>query len=298
MIFLGVSTSGSSIMQLFPLWADLLGLEAVVEGRDLPLLAAPDAYREVVSEIKDDPRIRGALVTTHKTNVFRSCQDLFDDLDELARLCREVSCISRRDDSLVGHAKDPITAGAALDRIFDGRLQIDEVLCLGSGGAGTAITVWMLKQPSPPARIVVVDRSEERIQSLREIHERMDVFNGVQYLVTSSAEENDRLLAGLSQGALVINATGMGKDTPGSPLSDAARFPDRATIWELNYRGELDFLRQAEHSRSGHGLNVHDGWHYFLCGWAEHLAEVFELEMDAATFERLAAAAAPFSPRN
>jgi shikimate dehydrogenase len=297
MIFIGVSTSGSSIMQLFPRWADLLGLDAVIEGRDLPLFASPHAYREVVTEIKSNPSIRGALVTTHKTNVFRSCRDLFDDLDELAQLCREISCISRRDDSLVGQAKDPITAGAALDRIFDGRIQIEEALCLGSGGAGTAITVWMLQQPSPPARIVVVDRSEERIQSLREIHERMDVLRGVEYLVTSSSDENDELLARLKPGALIINATGMGKDTSGSPLTDAARFPDGATIWELNYRGELDFLRQAERSRSRRRLNVHDGWHYFLCGWAEHVAEVFGIEVDEATFERLAAAAEPFSPR-
>ena len=298
MIFIGVSTSGSSINRLFPRWAQLLNIDAVIEGRDLPLMASADAYREVVSEIKGDPRIRGGVVTTHKTHVYGSCRDLFDDLDGLAKLCREVSCISKQDGSLIGQAKDPITAGVALDRISGGRVPMEEVLCLGAGGAGTAITVWMLKQPSPPARIVVVDRSEERVRTLGEIHERVDGNTRVDYQVTTSARQNDQLVEDLGPGALIINATGMGKDTPGSPVTDSVRFPERATIWELNYRGELGFLRQAERARAVRKLNVHDGWHYFLCGWAAHVGEVFGIEIDDATFARLASIAEPFRPRN
>ena len=45
--------------------------------------------------------------------------------------------------------------------------------------------------------------------------------------------------------SLVVNATGMGKDRPGSPLRAGAAFPERSAVWELNYRGELEFLRQA-----------------------------------------------------
>ena len=57
---------------------------------------------------------------------------------------------------------------------------------------------------------------------------------------------NDEILAGAPSGSVVVNATGMGKDTPGSPLTDTALFPLNGVAWELNYRGELDFMRQAQ----------------------------------------------------
>ena len=61
--------------------------------------------------------------------------------------------------------------------------------------------------------------------------------------------QNDALMSKLPEGSLVINATGMGKDRPGSPISEAGIFPKNGLVWELNYRGELDFLKQAQSSK-------------------------------------------------
>ena len=36
----------------------------------------------------------------------------------------------------------------------------------------------------------------------------------------------------LPPASLVVNATGAGKDTPGSPLSADAVFPERALVWD------------------------------------------------------------------
>ncbi len=70
MYFIGVTTGQSSIMRLFPLWAELLGLKhAQLVGVDLPLHAAPEQYRQVVAQIKNDPLSLGALVTTHKIDL-------------------------------------------------------------------------------------------------------------------------------------------------------------------------------------------------------------------------------------
>ena len=78
--FIGVTTAKSSIMKVFPAWARHLGLnDAVIEGIDFPLHADPAAYREAVAFIKDDPLSLGALVTTHKIDLFKACRDLFDD---------------------------------------------------------------------------------------------------------------------------------------------------------------------------------------------------------------------------
>ena len=70
-----------------------------------------------------------------------------------------------------------------------------------------------------------------------------------------------------------------------------ARFPDRAVVWELNYRGTLEFLAQARSQEEERGLTVVDGWRYFIHGWSQVVAEVFDLPMDPARVTELAEAA-------
>ena len=276
MEFVGVTTTSSSIMSLFPLWARDLGIDARLVGCDLPLDAPPEAYREVVERLRDDPDRRGALVTTHKLALLAAARDLFDELDPHAERLSEVSSISKRDDRVIGHAFDPITSGLAIADF----LAADHfastgghVLCLGAGGAGAAIVVNLLERDDRPARIVVTDTRADRLESVAALGD----------VETAGADRADELLEALPDGSLVVNATGMGKDRPGSPLSDGARFPDGVIAWELNYRGELDFLRQAR----GQGVRAEDGWLYFLHGWTAVIAEVFGVELTPETFERL-----------
>ena len=299
MEFIGVTTGGSSIMEVFPRWAQVLDLgEARLEGRDLPLGAEPDLYRRAVEQIRSDPLSMGALITTHKINLLAAAHDLFDELDPYARLCEEVSCISKRDGRVIGHAKDPITAGRALRALLDpdhfGGTG-GEVLCLGAGGAGTAISVYLMsgQDPAdPPGRIVMVDKSQESLDALRRVHGRLGRSSTeIEYVENANPAENDELLASLPPESLIVNATGMGKDIPGSPVTDDARFPERGAVWELNYRGELDFLRQARRQERTRDLRVEDGWLYFLHGWSEMIAEVFHVELTPERFESLSAEA-------
>jgi shikimate 5-dehydrogenase len=88
----------------------------------------------------------------------------------------------------------------------------------------------------------------------------------------------------------------MGKDRPGDPTSEAVRFPERAVIWELNYRGELGFLGQARRQAGSAHLAVHDGWQLFCHGWAAALSVVLDGRDDAGLGERFAQAAAAFRP--
>jgi shikimate 5-dehydrogenase len=79
----------------------------------------------------------------------------------------------------------------------------------------------------------------------------------------------------------------MGKDTPGSPLSDEAIFPRHGVAWEFNYRGELDFLHQARRQAGSRGLVVEDGWLYFLHGWTQVMAQVLHIDLTTNLFEQL-----------
>jgi shikimate 5-dehydrogenase len=295
MEFIGVSTGGSSIMRVFPEWARVLGLPtARLIGHDVPLDAAPDRYRALVAEIKDDPHRLGALVTTHKIAVYRAAADLFDEIDEFAALCGEISSISKHGGRLIGHAKDPITAGLSLEEFLapDHFARTGgHVLCLGAGGAGTAIVWYLARRADAPERIVCTDVSADRLAGLRDVLTRggLDDRTLAGHRVEGPA---DALLAELPPGSLVINATGLGKDRPGSPLSTDAVFPAGALVWELNYRGELDFLRAACAQRERAGLTVVDGWRYFVHGWSQVVAEVFDVELTGPTVEELSRVAA------
>ena len=97
----------------------------------------------------------------------------------------------------------------------------------------------------------------------------------VQGRVTSEPGDGDALVGALPPHSLVINATGMGKDTAGSPVTGTVQFPDQGLAWELNYRGERLFLRYAEECRRSRGLVVADGWDYFVVSWIEHLARIY-----------------------
>jgi len=292
--FVGVTATHSSINQVFPRWARVLGLDDVAfEPIELPLDARPEAYRAILAEMRADEHFRGALVTTHKVRLLEAARDMFDELDRYAALLGEVSSISKRDGCLIGHAKDPITAGRALEEFLPERhfaRTEGAVLCIGAGGAGLAIAVYLLTEHASadrPSRLILVARSEHRLEACRSALATLGVADGVAYVCNAAEQGNDEIMAGLPPGSLVINATGMGKDRPGSPLTDGGRFPADGLVWELNYRGDLRFLEQARRQKAGRSLRIEDGWRYFVHGWSAVIAEVFGLEIDAPTLERL-----------
>ena len=81
----------------------------------------------------------------------------------------------------------------------------------------------------------------------------------------------------------------MGKDIPGSPMPLGSKFPGQAIIWELNYRGSRELLQQAKNK--GEDLIIHDGWRYFIHGWSQVVAEVFDIELTPKLLIELSTAA-------
>ncbi|MGH8954231.1 MAG: shikimate dehydrogenase family protein [Microbacterium sp.] len=294
--FVGVSTGSSSIMKVFPKWAEVLGLPTEnLIGHDLPMDATPEQYVAMVEQIRDDPQHRGALVTTHKMNVFAAASDLFDELDPFAVSCSEISSISKRGDRLIGRAKDPLTVDLALEDF----LPTDhfartgaEVVILGAGGSGTALSWALAERADAPAKITVTARDDDKLDHLREVHRQHGTPDGlITYVRTDTVQDAAAIVAGAPAGSLIVNATGLGKDRPGSPLPDDVAFPEDAWVWEFNYRGSLEFLHQARAQEGARGLHVVDGWRYFIHGWSQVVADVFEIDLTPEIVERLAQAA-------
>ena len=304
MYFIGVTTGKSSIMKIFPHWAQCLGLgtpqQVQLRGIDCKLHDNPDTYRRIIEHVKRDPLSRGALVTTHKIDLLKACRHMFDRLDEHAELMHEVSSISKRDGKLVGRAFDLITSGLALEAFLPRNHWKDtkaHALVLGAGGSSIALTSYLLgkeRGDDVPAKIIVTNRSPGRLDEARQVHQQLGVCVPVEYHHTPRAEDNDALMATLPPGSLVANATGLGKDAPGSPLTNAAVFPRHGYAWDFNYRGELVFLDQARAQQPSQRLHIEDGWIYFIHGWTRVIAEVFDINIPTAgpAFDKLSELAA------
>ena len=296
--FIGVTTGKSSINKVFPLWMDVFGKpEVVLEGIDHSIHDEPENYRNSVAQLKYGPLSLGALVTTHKMDVYSAASDMFDYFDPYARTTAELSCISKRNGELHGHAKDPITAGLSLEAIIEPGYFGNtggHILCLGAGGSAVATLLYLINKKQPadrPEKFIAVNRSPGKLDHMREMVAKFETDIEVQYVHNSDPNKNDELMAKLPEHSIVINATGMGKDTPGSPVTDNGIFPQNGIAWEFNYRGELDFMHQALAQVDARNLRVEDGWVYFLHGWSQVIAEVLQIDLTPELFKELDKAA-------
>lgn len=303
--FIGVTTGSSSIMKVFPEWARALGLkDTVIKGIDIAIHERPEVYREVVNFIKKDPLSMGALITTHKIDLYNAAKDLFEYLDPYAQQFGELSSISKKDGMLCGHAKDPITCGMAMEEFVPENYWKEHpeagVFIMGAGGSAISMCSYYMRNAgkgNDPAKIVIANRSQPRLTEIQQINEGMNPANiPTEYYLTPMPGENDQVLAKMGKGSLIINATGLGKDRPGSPLTSEAVFPKDALVWEINYRGNLVFKDQAE-AQKERGVQVVDGWMYFIYGWTQVIAEVFHTEILGERLKEMDRIAAKFNKR-
>jgi shikimate dehydrogenase len=292
--FIGVTTTKSSIIKLFPLWMNALNNSDIKKyPYDLKIHDEPINYRKAVAQIKYDESCYGALVTTHKMDLYTAAEDMFDYFDPYAKLLSEVSCISKNDGKLEGHAKDPLTSGASYDHFIEkGYFQKTgaHVLIFGAGGSSIATILHLINKKDEsdrPSKIIVVNRSQGRLDHLKGIVKKLNSDIEIEYICNSDPEINDSIMAKLPAYSIVINSTGMGKDTPGSPVTDNGLFPENSWVWEFNYRGELDFMHQAEAQVKTRGVKIEDGWIYFIHGWTQVIFQALHLKMTPEIFKKL-----------
>ncbi|MCL2399134.1 MAG: shikimate dehydrogenase [Defluviitaleaceae bacterium] len=292
--FIGVTTGASSIMKVFPKWAKALGLsDAVIKGIDLPLHAPEKDYREVVDFLKNDPLSLGALVTTHKIDLFKACQDMFDFIDPYAETLGEVSSLSKNNGLFCAHAKDPISSGLALEAFVPPNFwknHSGEVLLLGAGGSTLAMCLYFAQDKhgdNVPRKITISNRSTPRLESAENHLAKIASRINLDYKHCPNPIQNDELIAALPPYSLVVNATGLGKDAPGSPTTDTVSYPMNSLAWEINYRGDLLFMQQALDQKELKNLVVEDGWIYFIHGWTQVISEVFHIPIEGELLAKL-----------
>ncbi|HEY7431002.1 MAG TPA: hypothetical protein VH641_09740 [Streptosporangiaceae bacterium] len=285
-LFVGVATASSLIHRAMPAWQPLLPTPCTVRGVDIQPGAGRAVFAALLDRIRDDESVAGAVVTSHKISLYQAGLLRFDWLDPLAVACEEVNSIRRTPAGLRGWARDPVSVGRVVDEIWPGGT--GQVICLGAGGTARALARH-LGMARPGVRFDCADTDAAAVQ-------RLTGLAGWPVTGYTGSGPWDHLVGTAPPGSLIVNATGLGKDRPGSPTTGQVRFPEGSTVWDLNYRGDLAFLRQAQRQAAPSGLRVHDGWQLFCHGWAAALTVILGMPEDGGLGGRFAAAARPLRP--
>lgn len=285
-LFVGVTTASSLIHRAMPAWQPLLPARCGVRGVDIPLGAGREVYAALLDRVRGDESVAGAVVTSHKTGLYQAGLLRFEWLDPLAVACEEVNAIRRTPAGLHAWARDPVSVGRVVQQIWPG--DGGRVVCLGAGGTARALARY-LGMARPGVQFDCADTDTAAVQ-------RLTGLAGWPVTGYTGSGPWDHLVGAAPPGSLIVNATGLGKDRPGSPTTPDVRFPPESTVWDLNYRGDLAFLRQARCQATAAGLRVHDGWQLFCHGWAAALTVILGLPDDSGLGDRFAQAARPLRP--
>ena len=182
------------------------------------------------------------------------------------------------------------------------------MLCIGAGGSAIALMLAMrldiagtlaagqpVLRTGPAARghLTIVGRDQGSLDDVRAVQSRCGIpGDGVSFLLAPDQDAAARGAGSAPPDTVIINATGLGKTGPGSPLPDGAAFPPGAVAWDFNYRGPLTFLGQARHA----GVATEDGWDYFVAGWSAALAAITGQDLTPDLLSRAARSARTARP--
>ncbi len=285
-LFIGISTAGSSAFEVFPRWAPILTPGGVLRGVDLPENAPAEAFRTLVTAMRDNPHVVGAVVTSHKLRLYEAIHDLIDVADPLTGITHEISALDTS--THVGaYARDPQSLDLVLATMAGpGSSDPPPVYCIGSGGAAIALVLAMgldipasLSQHRAVVRspgdsrgsLTIIGRDPQSLGGVRLVQERAGLTGSpITLVLAETPEDTAEAIRQAPRGSIIANGTGLGKLSPGSPLSGADAFPGHVLAWDFNYRGPLTFLHQASEA----GLPTEDGWDYFVAGWAAAFAAI------------------------
>ena len=182
------------------------------------------------------------------------------------------------EDRLIGVSPDAAALRLELGGYLSTGSSIEMVL-LGGGGASRAIALVSSALPQV-RRITITEIDARRRDELKQWAEKLKAHGVERRIDILAAEANDEVTSNASEGALIVNASGMGKDMAGSPISRKVKFPRGSVVWDMNYRGELAFLAYAYDQAETRDLRVRDGFALFIRNWTWLLESILGKTLD------------------
>ena len=307
-LFVGISTEGSSVHQAFPLWAPILAPNGVLRGVNLPEDSEPERFRELVTNMRDNPHVMGAVVTSHKLRLYRAVSDLVE-ADAFVELTHEINSLDTRD-GIRAFARDAQSLDVVLDTTAtDSPDPRRPFICIGAGGSAIALLLAMsldvqktldtgsVSRPTLANRrgsLSIVGRRQQSLDEIADVCHRIGLDRSeIDLILASTPDHVSEITRAAERSTVVANSTGLGKTSPGSPLPGPAAFAPHTVAWDFNYRGPLTFLEQARQATS---VRTEDGWDYFLAGWSAALAAVGQLEFTPGLLNEVRTASVPLRP--
>ncbi|MFT4219280.1 MAG: hypothetical protein QM611_02010 [Microbacterium sp.] len=308
-LFVGISTAGSSVHDAFTLWAPMVSPGAALRGVDIAEDAEPEVFRRLVRSMRDNPRVAGAVVTSHKLRLYRAVADLLDSADPFVSITHEINSLDTRRGRIAAYARDAQSLDIVLDTTGAGEPRPRRPFtCLGAGGSAIALMLAMgldvtesldtgraVSRRGPAARgaLAIVGRRPEALQEISAVRERAGLTSMALELVLAGDPQEFTAAANATPvGGVIANATGLGKLDPGSPVITADGFAPDTLAWDFNYRGPLTFLQQARAA----GVPAVDGWDYFVAGWAAALSAITDRALTAEAYDQFRDASQPLRP--
>lgn len=269
--YVGITAHASAGARCLPLWSEAMSLPIRLVCVNAPPGSSRDA---LLSLLRSDESAVGALFTGHKAELGRDLGGYASVTNDVRRL-NEVGTLRVKDGGLHASAHDVAASRHVIEDFLGHALWQHggrQAVVLGAGGAGLAVATELARHPAVE-RVVITEASAERQREVRRILATEPAGARIELLAASL---NNDVVAAALPGALVVNATGMGKDVPGSPLTEGTPLPARSLFWELNYRGERPFLTRVRAAAADSGGRAADGWDFFVRSWYEALRTIFD----------------------
>jgi len=175
---------------------EALGHDARYDAVDVE----PDDLRSKIAELKAEGYAGFNVTIPHKEAIL----PLLDEVDPDARTLGAVNTVIRKNDGWVGTNTDMYGFLKCIEPVRD-RVQNEEILLLGAGGAARAVLHGLLKEMSPKS-VMILNRSLDRAEALAA---EFGTRSGQTRLLAESLfQENLQNLVG--KGSVIINATSVG----------------------------------------------------------------------------------------
>jgi shikimate 5-dehydrogenase len=286
LLFLGVSTAHSQINKLFDRWARCLGSQLRLELHDMKPGSDAIEYVDFVDNMRSrHPYVLGALITSHKAAVFDFAKHSFDQVTDLSLRLGEIGMVYWRNGHMVGDANDALSTRQVALRILTNSHSWEcgshRAVILGGGGAGVALANTLVSEARLQCNeIIISEVNHDRVEAIRKLISRWE--SNIPITVCEVSDNSDDIVQRAGPGCLVANATGLGKDRPGSPITESVQLPTGCIVWEFNYRfipqPMPNFLEIANRQAFPRDLVVEDGTDYFIWGWLGVMANALQLD--------------------
>ncbi len=218
---------------------DALGIDAIYETWDRPLIELADA----IAELRTDAFLGANVTIPHKERVV----PMVDRLTDEAHVTGAVNTITREGKRLIGHNTDVPGFKIALDRLVGKQKMPRQAVVLGAGGGARAVVYGLITEGFQ--RIVVFNRHLHRAEGLVKHFGR-----SAAHMDLRAMPWHDSIIeAELAKTRILVNATAIGLTTDESPVPAEALHGDLLVLDLIYARTKL--LRDA----AAAGATVADG---------------------------------------